>query len=105
MIFSENRCPLFGIMLCGYATFLNSCCQRRTHAAELDRLETHAKRRLGGMMAFDIVLRMNALVGADRHAARRGDARHAGEIVGMDRLLEKAQAAIGNRTHVTDTFL
>ena len=82
-----------------------ACFEYRTHAAELDRFEAHAKRCLGRMMALNIVLRMNALVGADRHAARRGDARHAGEIVGVDRLLEETEARIGDRTHVADAFV
>ena len=56
-------------------------------------------------MALDVVERMNAFVGADRNAARRGDARHAGKIVGMDRLLEEAQAAIADGADVTLALL
>src|ERR1700691_5552378 len=69
-----------------------ACLEDRTHAAKLDRLQAHTLRGLGSMMAFDIVLRMNALVGADRHAACRGYSRHTGKIVSVNRLLEKAEA-------------
>ena len=50
-------------------------------------------------MAKNVVERMNALVGANRHLGRRGDAAHAIEIVGTDRLLEKIEPAIADAAH------
>ena len=54
---------------------------------------------LGYVMALDVVARMDALVGADRHAARRGHLRHGVKRMGFDRLLEKIEPAIGHRPH------
>ena len=71
---------------------------------ELDRLEARAARGVSRMMALDVVGRVNALVRAHRDLRRRGDARHTVEIVRLDRLLEKIEAAIANRAHVIERF-
>ena len=56
------------------------------------------------MMAFDVIQRMNSLISADDHGTCGGDLRHAGEIVGGHRLLEKSQSAIADGADVTNAL-
>ena len=50
-------------------------------AADLDRFQADAARRLVLVMAANVVERMNAFVGANGGIACRGNLRHAGQIV------------------------
>ena len=61
-------------------------------AAELDGLQADAARRLGAMLAGDVVHRMDAFIGADGDfAGLARHRRHAGEIVRHYRLLKKSR--------------
>ncbi len=64
------------------------------NAAELDRLQADAARRLAVVMPLDVVEAVDAFVGADGDLGGRGLCRrHAVEIVRLDRLFEEIEAA------------
>src|SRR5664280_2359181 len=78
----------------------------RPDAAELDCLQADAARGLALVMAGDVGERMDTFVGADCDLGRgRGDRRHAGEIIGHNRLLEESEAAAFHRAHIGDGLL
>ena len=81
-----------------------ACLQHGAQAAELDRLQADALRGFAGMMALDIVARMDALIGAD--GTRLAAATRAMPASrGRDRLLEETEACVGDRTHVAERLL
>ena len=80
--------------------------EHAAHAAELDGLEAHPARRLVVVVAPDVGQAVNAFVRADRQTGiGRRDRRHAGDVVGRDRLLEESQSAAGNRADILHGLL
>ena len=79
-----------------------ACGKQAGQAAKLDRFEAYSARGLALMVAADVIERVNALVGANRHRARCGDAAHAVKIMRTDGLLEKIEAAIAEATHESE---
>ncbi len=89
-----------------------TCMPRRSHRrerlheraqpAELDGLEADAAGGLVLVMTADVRQAMDAFIRPDRDIGRGRHRRHAGEIVGLDRLLEEIEAAAGDRAHERD---